>query len=39
MSNKIDLVVKRDGKTESKREITLKDINLDERCELVDLMI
>ena len=39
MANKIDLVVKRDGKTESKREITLKDINLDERCELVDLMM
>ena len=39
MANKIDLVVKRDGKTESKREVTLKDINLDERCELVDLMM
>ena len=35
----IDLVVKRDGKTKSKREITLKDINLDARCELVDLMM
>ena len=39
MANKIELVVKRDGKTESKREVTLKDINLDERCELVDLMM
>ena len=39
MANKIDLVVKRDGKKESKREVTLKDINLDERCELVDLMM
>ena len=39
MANKIDLVIKRDGKVESKKEITLKDINLDQRCELVDLMM
>ena len=36
---KIDLVIKRDGKVKSKREVTLKDINLDERCELMDLMM
>ena len=39
MANKIDLVVERDGKVESKRQVTLKDINLDERCKLVDLMM
>tara|TARA_Y100001938_G_scaffold47486_1_gene66088 strand:+ start:2145 stop:2420 length:276 start_codon:yes stop_codon:yes gene_type:complete len=39
MANKIDLVIKRDGKVESKKEVTLKDINLDDRCELVDLMM
>ena len=39
MANKIDLVIERDGKVESKREVTLKDINLDERCKLVDLMM
>ena len=39
MGNKIDLVIKRDGKIESKREVILKDINLDDRCELVDLMM
>ena len=39
MANKIDLVIERDGKVESKRQVTLKDINLDERCELVDLMM
>jgi formylmethanofuran dehydrogenase subunit B len=39
MGNKIDLVIKRDGKVESKREVTLKDINLDERCKLMDLMM
>ena len=39
MGNKIDLVIKRDGKVESKREVELKDINLDERCKLVDLMM
>ncbi len=36
---KIDLVIKRDGKVKSKREVTLKDINLDDRCELMDLMM
>ena len=36
---KIDIVIKRDGKVKSKREVTLKDINLDERCELMDLMM
>jgi hypothetical protein len=39
MSNKIELVIKRDGKVESKKEVELKDINLDERCELMDLMM
>ena len=39
MANKIDLVIERDGKVESKRQVTLKDINLDERCQLVDLMM
>tara|TARA_Y100000401_G_scaffold117351_1_gene125761 strand:+ start:1258 stop:1533 length:276 start_codon:yes stop_codon:yes gene_type:complete len=39
MSKKIELVIKRDGKVKSKREVTLKDINLDERCELMDLMM
>tara|TARA_B100000700_G_C14588306_1_gene643406 strand:+ start:329 stop:604 length:276 start_codon:yes stop_codon:yes gene_type:complete len=39
MANQIDLVIKRDGKVQSERKVTLKDINLDERCELVDLMM
>ncbi len=39
MGEKIDLIVKRDGKTKSKREVELKDINLDERCELMDTMM
>ena len=39
MEKKIDLVIKRDGKVESKREVSLKDINLDERCQLMDLMM
>tara|TARA_R110000824_G_scaffold174627_6_gene352801 strand:- start:349 stop:624 length:276 start_codon:yes stop_codon:yes gene_type:complete len=39
MEKKIELVVKRDGKVKSKREVTLKDINLDDRCELMDLMM
>lgn len=37
--NKIDLVVKRDGKVVSKREVVLKDISLDDRCELMDTMM
>ena len=36
---KIDLVIKQDGKVKSEREVTIKDINLDERCELMDLMM
>ena len=39
MGEKIDLIVKRDGKTKSKREVEFKDINLDERCELMDTMM
>ena len=35
----ITLKIKRDGKLESTRKVQLKDINLDERCELMDLML
>jgi hypothetical protein len=35
----ITLKVKRDGKLESTKKVQLKDINLDERCELMDLMM